>query len=116
VRRNGGPVRDGQLGRLVVMDNGEFGVKLDRTEDLVVPFNENEWHREEKNRVQPMQLARICYEADRALRSARGEYGVAEWIGLSDRVRVGWCQGGVPAGMDAERQGLLRAIRGHFAE
>lgn len=36
------------------------------------------------------QVARITYEADRAMRMAAGEPGVKEWISLTDTFRAAW--------------------------
>lgn len=36
------------------------------------------------------QVARIAYEADRALRTALGKPGITEWLGLNEGLRSDW--------------------------
>ncbi len=115
VRRASGPVADGQIGFIVATPEGGVGVRLDRkAEELVVRYNPTEWQTATENPLQPMQIARIAYEADRALRQARGEYGVTDWIAMKEGIRVEWLQGGGPPVKDAERRalymGILRAL------
>jgi len=113
VRRSGGKMADGQLGYIVEMDNGEPGVKLDRSaEHLVVPYHPSEWRVESRTQFQPMQIARIAYDADRALRMSLGEYGVTEWPGLREQDRITWMQSGPPAKADENRKRLYAAIIG----
>lgn len=113
VVRVGGPSRDGQRGHVVQMDDGGLGVQLDRAaERLIVPLterNRTEWAPDTRSSLQPMQMARVSYGADRELRIARGEYGVKEWMNLAERDRVAWMQAGAPAS-DADRRRLYLAI------
>jgi hypothetical protein len=113
VIRKNGAIRDGQRGFVVQMDDGGLGVKLDRAaENLVFPLNErvpDEWVPDTRSRLQPMQLARVAYGADRELRIARGEYGAKDWMSMAERDRIGWMQAGPPLS-DLDRRGLFDAI------
>ena len=114
VRRTGGRMRDGQLGTLVAHESG-VGVQLDRgtglgAETIILPYSEHEWTVIEREPIAMMMLARISYDADRALRVARGDYGAKEWIALQEQVRVAWAQGGPPRA-ETERRALYEAIK-----
>lgn len=101
--------RDGQLGYLVETDGG-LAVRLDRkAETRVVPFVPREWLPDNEVRLQPMQIARVAFEADRALRTVTGEYGLADWVSLKEPARVAWLKG-IPGGGSEIRQTLYRAI------
>jgi hypothetical protein len=104
---------DNQRGRVVQMDDGTLGVQLDRAaEKLVVPLSERnptEWVPDLRSSLQPMQIARVSYGADRELRMARGEYGAKEWMNLGERDRLAWMQGG-PSDKDPDRRALYLAI------
>lgn len=104
-------MRDGQLGRVVVMDDGKLGVRLDRGATVQIePYHPQVWHNEDAPpKLQMMQLARVAYEADRALRVARGEYGAKEWMSMREQDRLAWSQGGPPAA-DVERSRLHAAV------
>jgi len=116
VQRAGGKMADGQIGHIVVDENGALAVKLDRAaENLVVPYHPSEWRPLAGARLQPMQLARIAYAADRELLFARGQYGVSEWQSVREPERIRWMQEGLPRGADAERRALYAAIKGAFA-
>lgn len=111
VRRDGGVQRDGQRGKVVMLDDGTLGVQLDRgNEKLIVPLRENnEWVPDQRRSFQPMQIARISYGADRELRIARGEYGAKDWMNMAERDRVAWMQAGPPRD-DEERRALYLAV------
>ena len=113
VRRVGGASRDGQRGHVVQMDEGGLGVQLDRAaERLIVPLTERnatEWAPDTRSSLQPMQIARISYGADRELRVARGEYGAKDWQNMAERDRIAWMQAGAPK-TDVDRRGLYEAI------
>lgn len=87
--------RDGQLGYVVQSDEGAgLAVRLDRKqENRVVPFNPREWVPDEKARLTAMQIARVAYEADRALRLVTGEYGLPDWVSLRENIRLSWLKG-----------------------
>lgn len=115
VRRVGGG-GDHQIGHLVEMEDGAKGVKLDRgtgptAESIVIPWRANQWEEVEEPRLQPMQVARCAYEADRALRIALGEYGVPEWQSLRENPRVDWLRNGPPK-EDTTRRRLYAAVLG----
>lgn len=96
---------DGQLGRLVEIE-GRPMVRLDRPgQELFEAYDERHWLPAEKRPIGPMQVKRVCYEADRALRHARGEYGVKQWEALPEHERI---RMGTPA--DPERGALWDAI------
>ena len=120
VVRKGGTVRDGQRGRVVLMDDGTtLGVQLDRnSEKLIFPLNKrvpDEWVLDERTRLGPMQIARVAYGADRELRMARGEYGAKDWMSLGEKERMAWMQAGAPES-DVDRRGLYLAIMGAVAQ
>lgn len=106
---------DGQLGFVCerTSEDGRkgLGVRLDRKQQTIIePWSEHRWIPEERARLTPLQVARIAYQADQALRSARGEYGVKDWTELKDEARHAWMvapDGGV---IDDERAGLYRAV------
>lgn len=82
---------DHQIGFLV-MEDGEQRVRLDRgttkmSDTSTQPYREQEWEPAPKVNFTDMQIARICYDADRAYRIARGDYGVPEWNALRDDVK-----------------------------
>lgn len=87
--------RDGQLGYVVQTEEGAgLAVRLDRkSETRLVPFNTRDWMPDEKPRLTPMQIARVAYEADRALRLVTGEYGLPDWVSLKEPVRLTWLKG-----------------------
>lgn len=120
VRRQHGPGADGQLGRIVAMDGGELGVRKDTTaQELVVPWS-SDWVVERAMKLGPMQLARICYEADHALRIARGHYDRADWQSCKEQDRIAWSRSGPPKSTslddDEERKRLFNAIVGVFED
>lgn len=107
---------DGQIGHMVEMEDGRQGVKLDRgtgvtSENIVVPYRKEQWEPVEEPRLQAMQIARVAFVADRALRLGRGEYGVAEWDSLRESPRVDWLRNGPPK-EDDQRRRLYAAILG----
>jgi hypothetical protein len=109
VERFHGPMRDGQLGYVVRESDGRLAVKLDRKENLVVPYHPDIWRPVVERPLGPMQVARVAYEADRALRFAQGEYGVPEWNGAREPVRIAYMESGPPQA-DARRRRLYEAL------
>lgn len=101
--------KDHQLGFVVEDQAGRLAVKLDRRHETVVPFRKDEWIEETERPISPIQVARIAYEADRALRTILGDYGVKEWgiLPEPDRVRM---LNGPPKGADPRRVTLWTAI------
>ncbi len=85
---------DGQRGVVVQMEEtGGLGVRLDRRgENRVVPYNAQQWEPDREPTLTPIQVARVFYDADRALKIARGAYAstLPEWIGLRDEERRAW--------------------------
>lgn len=86
-------VKDGQLGYVVESDEGRGGmaVRLDRkNETRLVPYNARDWLPDERARLTAMQIARVAYDADRALRLVTGEYGLPDWVSLKEPTRIAW--------------------------
>jgi hypothetical protein len=109
-------LRDGQLGYLVEGETGALAVRLDRkAENRVVPFVPSEWTPDKETRLSAPQIARVAYEADRALRLVTGEYGVPDWISLREPVRLAWAKG-LPAGANEIRTSVYRAILKELAK
>lgn len=84
---------DGQIGYLQELEDGTLGVRLDRRgEQRVVPFRAPEWEPDSEPQLTPIQLARLVYDIDRALRIATGSYAntIKEWISLRDQERTAW--------------------------
>ena len=106
---------DGQVGFLCERppeDGGGWGVKLDRArQSIIEPYNAHRWAPIAKAKLTAFQIARVCYEADRSLRTVRGEYGIPEWTEMRDELRHKWL-GGLPAGAekDDERVAVYRGI------
>lgn len=101
---------DGQLGHIVETETGGIGVQLDRkAERRVMPFNPREWLPDTETRLQPMQIARVTYEADRALRLVLGEYGITDWVSLPEPTRLRWMRG-LPEDANDLRAQMHRAI------
>lgn len=100
---------DGQIGYLVEGENSRLAVRLDRkNETRIVPFNEHTWVPDTAPRLTNMQIARVCYEADAALRVVMGEYGVPDWIALKEPQRLQWLK--PPEKADATRLQLYQVI------
>lgn len=103
---------DGQLGEMVERD-GIKVVKLDRPgEDLFRPYSPEGWITESEHRpLNPSQISRIAYEADRALRLASGHLSsqVKDWLSLKDEDRIKWIKDGPPES-DSRRCDLYDAI------
>lgn len=103
-------VRDGQLGRLVESDTGHLLVRLDRRVETLVPFIPALWVPDAEPRLTALQVARIGYDADRALRLALGEYNIPDWTQLREPVRLEWMRKGVPEVAPELRRKLAAAI------
>lgn len=89
-------IKDGQLGYVVETEDarGGLAVRLDRKhETRLVPFNTRDWLPDERPRLTAMQIARVAYESDRALRSVTGEYGIPDWVSLKEPLRLAWLKG-----------------------
>jgi hypothetical protein len=109
-------VSDGQVGFLARDEQGQQVVRLDRptgigAENRTVPYKKNEWQEAPDDPLPPMGIARICYEADKALRHARGEYTIPDWQSIYDRpAGRAWMQG-PPKDASDERKKLDAVIR-----
>lgn len=100
---------DGQVGFLVESENSRLAVRLDRkNETRIVPFSEHTWVPDTAPRLTNMQIARVCYEADAALRVVMGEYGVPDWLALKEPARLAWLK--PPANADSTRLELYNTI------
>jgi len=102
-----------QQGWIVESEGGGLGVKLDRRELTVVPYSPGQWEEDTERPLAPIQVARIAYEADRALRSVEGSYGVKEWAAILEPERIRWL-GGPPKDATPARIRLYNAIMGAF--
>lgn len=101
-------VNDGQLGT-VVQHEGRTMVRLDRGKtEQHLPYVASMWMAVERQSLQPMQVARVCYEADRALRISRGTYGISDWQTLKQPDQIAWLN---PPSKGDERAELYAAIR-----
>lgn len=103
--------RDGQLGYVVQSEEGGgLAVRLDRkSETRLVPFNTRDWMPDEKPRLTAMQIARVAYESDRALRLVTGEYGLPDWVSLKEPVRLTWLKGLQIESTATEESAAIRA-------
>lgn len=105
---------DGQIGWLAEGDDGRMAVRLDRpAEKRTVPYQPGQWAIDADMRLTPMQIARIAYESDCALRAVQGEYGVRSWVSLKDQERQPWLRG-LPAGANEARRKLHAAVKAVF--
>lgn len=90
-------VRTGELGYMVKRE-GALCVKLDRpNQDIVKPYREAEWRRENDHRPLTRQhLALVCFAADRELCRALGmhEQAKRDWLSLTTEQRVAWMDTG----------------------
>ena len=86
-------------------------VRLDRGPHMeqLIPYRTDEWVLDTKRDLTSMQIARIAYDADRALRTVFGEYGVKEWLALREQEHQKWA-GKPPIGSDETRNRLYQAI------
>lgn len=102
-------VSDGQLGTVVETTEGRRMVRLDRGKnvEMVVPYTPSQWEPAERPRLSPIQVAHVCYEADKALRRARGEYGLAEWATMKEPEKISWLN----PPKDEQRAVLYAAIK-----
>lgn len=108
---------DGQIGYIVETETGAVGVRLDRRgENRVLPYREAEWRADVEAPLTPLQVARICYGADRAYRMVHGEYEgqVPDWIALKDEQRHAFIKG-LPPGASEGRRLLYQAVKGTVA-
>lgn len=84
---------DGQLGFTVELESGGLGVRLDRRgEQRIVPFVASQWREDLEPELTPIQRARVFYDADRALKVAKGAYSntIPEWISVPEDQRRAW--------------------------
>lgn len=93
--------REGTRGYLVTRE-GKRCIKLDRPQqssefsEVVQPFIEGNWIPERENRpCTRAGIARVAFEADKALCIAIGEHvlGRREWLNLKDEQRIDWMAG-----------------------
>lgn len=84
--------QDGQLGELVIDEDGIKRVRIDRpNQELLLPYSEADWIAEPNERpLTKFHVTRIAYEADRLLASALGDYraGRKPWESLKDEERI----------------------------
>lgn len=105
-------VKDGQLGFLTETEDGTLAVRLDRRVDArVVPYVAREWVPDAEAKLTPIQVARVCHDADRAMRLALGEYGVKDWLSLREPERIDWVNKGLPKDVPPLRRKVYDAIK-----
>lgn len=105
-------LRDHQLG-FIVEREGRLWVRLDRRELSLVPYSPAQWQEDEEKPLAPIQVARIAYEADRALRAVEGSYNTKEWSHILEAERIRWLEG-PPKDANDSRQRLYKAVLGVF--
>lgn len=103
---------DHQIAFLVEMD-GEQRVRLDRgtrktSDTSTIPYKAEEWEPAPKRVFTALQVARCCYDADRAYRITCGDYGVPEWKALREDVQRAWMS--PPDSSDPVRLGLYADV------
>lgn len=113
-------VQDGQLGWKVVRQ-GKTMIKLDRGAQAVeMNYRETDWIEELEHRpLNKWQIAKVAFEADKALCIALGDIAGSkrEWINLRDESRQRWIDRG-PSGSTPEhevRRGLFKAVMAQLA-
>lgn len=104
-------VTQGHLGYLVQKDGRDY-IQFDRVgEPVLRHFKHEEWIAEAEPRpLSDIAIARIAYEADRALCRALGMPQTKDWLNLHDDERVSFLHNGPPS---AVRQGLWLAIHAY---
>lgn len=107
-------VSEGTIGRHVP---GSDRVRVEMAGGRVVwrPYHEQQWVSQDDASMRPIspaQLARIAFEADRALCMVTGHHkeGRATWDTLFEGDRASWIESG-PQGVSEIRSELYRAIR-----
>lgn len=96
----------------VVRRDGKAMIRLDRPHQEILKRLDETWIEEDATRpLSPIHIARICFEADRALCAALGDMqkARADWQKLTDHQRQAWITQG-PA-RPAQRAVLYSAIR-----
>lgn len=103
---------DGQLGHIVEGPDGVLWVKLDRRgEDRRVPYQERAWVEDVAPKLTEMQIARVCYDVDRAWQLIHGGYSVTDWVSVRETERVRWSREGPPKGADKRRLRLYAGVK-----
>lgn len=102
---------DHQIGFLVEVE-GEKRVRLDRgthkqADTSTIPYRPEQWEVAPKREFTSLQIARTCYDADRAYRLQCGNYGVPEWKALREEAQRAWMN---PPADDPVRTRLYEAI------
>lgn len=95
-----------------VRRDGRDGVRYDRPAVDEVSFNLADWKRavDDVPTFSAMQIAQVCFEADKKLCWALGQPDLAkrEWVDMSEKLRVKWLKDGPPSG--AIRRARLYAV------
>lgn len=111
-------VRTGDLGYLVNREGRDY-IRMDRPGDVVERiFRVDDWLPETERRpLTPMAVAKVAFEADRALCVALGLHGDGGkvWANLPEMERVAWMQQGPPT-RELSRLKLWRAVVGQLEE
>lgn len=108
-------VQDGQLGWKVIRA-GKTMIKLDRVaQPIEMNYRETDWIAETEHRpLTRWQIAKVAFEADKALCIALGDVAGSkrQWLDLRDEARQRWIEKG-PVGSTPEarvRQGLFASV------
>lgn len=103
---------NGERGWLCRRDGMTY-VRLDRpSQELLRPYRQHDWIEEAEHRpLTPMQIAQICFEADRAFCKVLNLHDLArkDWMSLTDRERGELVKNG-PGG-EPRRRGLYELVR-----
>lgn len=80
---------------------GRDGIRYDRPAIDEVSFTLGDWQRLVEPSVEftNLQIAMVCFEADKKLCWAMGEQDLAkrEWVGMTEKARLRWTKDGPPA-------------------
>lgn len=98
---------DGQIGYVVKTSSG-LAIRLDRKANTIVPYDLHRWVEMDEVSVTNMQMARVAYDADRALRQVQGEYKVPEWICLGESAKIDFMNKGPAIEEDGHGEARLR--------
>lgn len=97
---------------------GKDGIRYDRPAIDDVSYTLNDWKRleEKADEFTALQIAMVCFEADRKLCWAMGQQDLAkrEWLEMSEKLRMKWVTDGPPASAKRRVQ-LYQAIKAVMA-
>ena len=102
----------GQLGELITKHGKEW-IKLDRPHEEILRAFNDEWVPTSNERsLTKQQVARVAFEADKALCRSLGDYETSrkQWERMRDEERIDWFDRGIPDSADKRRQKVYRAL------